>query len=78
MVEYGKAQLTEVERDFYHLYCFLEKKWISKPSDYDLIDPEIKAGLITMMELESKKIAKEESKMKAEEALSRLKARSGL
>jgi hypothetical protein len=55
----------------------LEKHWISKPSDYDLIDPEIRVGLITMMELESKKAAKEENKLKAEEALSKLKARSG-
>lgn len=78
IVEYGKAHLTDAERDFYYLYCFLEKKWISKPSDYDLIDPETKAGLITMMELESKKAAKEENKLKAEEALSKLKARSGL
>jgi hypothetical protein len=78
IVEYGKAQLTQVEREFYWMYCFLEKKWISKPSDYDLIDPEIKVGLITMMELESKKAEKEENKMKAKEALAGLKARSGL
>jgi len=34
-------------------------------------------GLITIMELESKKIEKEENKMKAQEALAGLKARSG-
>ena len=60
------------------MYCFLERKWISKPSDYDEIDPETKAGLLTILELESKKMIKEENKMKAQEALAGLKARSGL
>ena len=77
IIEFGKAHLSDAERELYLLYCFLEKKWISKPSDYDEIDPEIKAGLITIMELESKKVEKEENKMKAQEALAGLKARSG-
>jgi hypothetical protein len=34
-------------------------------------------GLITILQLESSKAEKEESKMKAEEALSKLKQRSG-
>jgi len=55
---------------------FLEKHWITKPSDYDEIDPEIKMGLITYLDMESKKVEKEQLKTQAQEALSKLKARS--
>ena len=34
-------------------------------------------GLLTILQLESKKLEKEESKMKAEEALAKLRVRSG-
>ncbi len=60
------------------MYCFLERHWISKPSDYDEIDPETKIGLMTILQLENKKAQKEESRAKAKEALAGLKARSGL
>ena len=60
------------------MYCFLEKKWISKPSDFDEIDPEIRAGLLTILQLQNKKADKEDSKMKAKEALAGLKQRSGM
>ncbi len=78
IIEFGKAHLSDAERELYLTYCFLEKKWISKPSDYDEIDPEIKMGLITILQLEAEKIEKEDNKMKAKEALAGLKARSGL
>ena len=78
IIQHGKAQLTDAERDIYLLYCFLEKHWISKPSDYDEIDPEIKQGLVSIMQMESEKTKKEENKIKAEEALSKLKTRSNL
>jgi len=55
---------------------FLEKHWITKPSDYDEIDPETKMGLITYLDMESKKVEKEQLKAEAQEALSKLKARS--
>ncbi len=76
IIDFGKAQLLESERDLYHTYCFLEKGWISKPSDYDSIDPETRIGLLAIMELESNKITKEENKAKAQEALQGLKQRS--
>ena len=76
IIEYGKAKLSDAERELYHLYCFLEKGWISKPSDYDEIDPETKHGLLAILELESKKMEKEEMKHKAQDALAGLKARS--
>ena len=38
IIEFGKAKLSDAEHDLYLMYCFLEKKWISKPSDYDDID----------------------------------------
>lgn len=55
---------------------FLEKHWITKPSDFDDIDPETKMGLITYLDMESKKVEKEQLKAEAQEALSKLKARS--
>jgi hypothetical protein len=78
IIQHGKAKLSDAERELYLIYCFLEKTWISKPSDFDEIDPEVKHGLITILEMESKKIEKEENKMKAEEALNKLKGRSAL
>ncbi len=60
------------------MYTFLEKKWISKPSDFYDIDPEIKNGLLAILQLESDKATKEDNKIKAQEALANLKARSGL
>ena len=78
IIEYGKAQLTESEHDLYLLYCFLERKWISKPSDFDEIDLETKMGLLAILQLEGKKAEKEEGRMKAKEALAGLKTRSGL
>ena len=78
IIEYGKAQLLDSEREFYLMYCFLEKHWITKPSDYEEMDPEIHAGLVRILELEAKKASKEESKMKAQDALSKLKARTGI
>ena len=42
------------------------------------MDPEIKTSLQIILQIESKKVEKEESKVKAEKALAGLKARSGL
>jgi hypothetical protein len=42
------------------------------------MDPETKVSLLAILELESKKITKEENKAKAQEALAGLKERSGL
>ncbi len=64
--------------DIYQLYVFLNRNWISKPSDYDEIDPEIKAGLLTILEMESKKAGEEESKMKAQETLNKMRGRSNI
>ena len=77
LIEFGKAKLVDSEQELYLLYCFLEKKWISKPSDFDEIDPEVKQGLITILELEAKRHEKEELKAKAQESLGRLKAKAG-
>ena len=67
IIEYGKAKgLTESEIEFLNLFSFLERKWISKPSDFYDIDPEIKAGLVRILELESKKGEKEQSRMEAQ------------
>jgi len=76
LIQYGKAKLSDAEREFHHLVCFLEKGWISKPSDFDTIDPETKAGLLTYLEMESNKIQKEELKAEAQASLQGLKGRS--
>lgn len=75
---YGKARLEPAEVDFYHMYCFLEKHWITKPSDYEEMDPEIRIGLIQMLQFESMKADKEESKAQAEKTKANMKAKMGL
>jgi hypothetical protein len=75
---YDKALLQDAEQDLWILYCFLEKNWISKPSDFDEIDPETKMGLIALLRIESDKMRKEESKMEAEQTKANMKARMGL
>jgi hypothetical protein len=67
----GNASLTIAEQDLYLRYCFLNHRWISNPGEYDSIDPEIKNGLIAILEIESKRAQKDKDRAEAQERLAK-------